>query len=155
MTDPTPFTNPQETAPAAPEAQPAQESKEDALRARIAELESAQQLGAGNQQGPNVTATNPEAPTQEPAAEVDLYADPTDPNTTAPEPGTVFYCPACGKRVAYRQQCTGNPVAPHPPVEVVDARELWNARSDEPDKTGVHTLDPDKLTAAPHTDNLG
>lgn len=119
--------------------------------------DTAQPIGeAASVDTPLTTATNPEAPTQEPEArEVDLYADPTDPSTTAPDPGTVFYCPACGKRVAYRQQCSGTPSSPHQPTEVQDAVELWDARDGEPNKQGVHELDPDKLTAAPPSPGEG
>lgn len=35
-----------------------------------------------------------------------------------------FYCPGCGKRVDYQQQCTGRPDSPHPPIEVVSTNEL-------------------------------
>jgi len=52
-----------------------------------------------------------------------------------------YYCPGCGKRVQYPQQCTGRPEAPHPPIEVVSTEELSG--------------DPEKLTAAPSTENLG
>lgn len=108
----------------------------------------AQTQQAGNQVGPNVTSTNPEAPTTEPEAEVDLYGDPF--NDPKPKPGTVFYCPACGKRVGYRQQCTGTPEQPHQPQEVVDATELWDSVGYEDSRGKVHDdqHDPDKLTAA-------
>jgi len=50
-----------------------------------------------------------------------------------------FYCPGCGRRYEYRQQCTGRPEAPHPPIEVVSTDEL----------------SVDTHTAAPDTTNLG
>jgi hypothetical protein len=50
-----------------------------------------------------------------------------------------FYCPGCGKRVQYQQQCTGKPESPHPPIEVVSTDELKG----------------DEHTAAPSTENLG
>ena len=50
-----------------------------------------------------------------------------------------FYCPGCGKRVQYQQQCTGKPESPHPPIEVVSTDELSG----------------DSHTAAPDTTNLG
>jgi hypothetical protein len=52
-----------------------------------------------------------------------------------------FYCPGCGKRVQYQQQCTGKPESPHPPIEVISTDELSG--------------DPEKHTAAPSTENLG
>ena len=143
MTDPTQPYQPQEAQEGAqaPQEQPQGQPVTDPAQAQV----------ASNQVGPQVTSTNPEAPTQEPEAEVDLYADPTDPESQAPKPGTVYYCPACGKRVAYRQQCTGSPVAPHQATEVQDARELWDARSEQPNRDGVHTLDAEKLTPAPES----
>jgi len=52
-----------------------------------------------------------------------------------------FYCPGCGLRYNYQQQCSGKPESPHPPLEVVSTDELSG--------------DPDKQTAAPSTENLG
>ena len=48
-----------------------------------------------------------------------------------------FYCPGCGRTYDYRQQCTGSPEAPHPPIEVVSTAELDG--------------DPSEFTAAPNT----
>jgi len=50
-----------------------------------------------------------------------------------------FYCPGCGRRFQYQQQCTGKPESPHPPIEVVSTDELSG----------------DNPTAAPSTENLG
>jgi hypothetical protein len=47
-----------------------------------------------------------------------------------------FYCPGCGRRFEYQQQCTGRPDSPHPPIEVVSTDELRG----------------DDHTAAPNTD---
>jgi hypothetical protein len=52
-----------------------------------------------------------------------------------------FYCPGCGKRVQYQQQCTGKPESPHPPIEVVPTDELSG--------------DSEGFTAAPSSENLG
>jgi hypothetical protein len=52
-----------------------------------------------------------------------------------------FYCPGCGKRAQYQQQCTGKPESPHPPIEVVPTDELAG--------------DPEKYTPAPSSENLG
>jgi len=53
-----------------------------------------------------------------------------------------FYCPGCGKRGNYPQQCTGpSAAAPHPSIEMVSTDELSG--------------DPEKLTPAPSTENLG
>ena len=97
---------------------------------------------------PGTGETPAETAQQQEAREVNIYADPfKDPR---PEPGTVFYCPACGKRVAYRQQCSGTPEQPHQPQEVVDAVELWDALGYE-DARGRQVEDqhdPSKLTAA-------
>lgn len=81
--------------------------------------------------------------------------DPTAPTNVEPaaDPKRVeepYYCPGCGKRVEYRQQCTGTVNAPHQPIEVVSTDEL-NSAEEKPDGT----LHPDGLTAAPNTDNLG
>jgi len=64
-----------------------------------------------------------------------------DTSTESHKEEAPFYCPGCGKRVQYQQQCTGRPDAPHPPIEVVSTDELSG--------------DASKLTAAPSTENLG
>lgn len=73
-----------------------------------------------------------------------------------PEPGTLYYCPACGARYEYRRQCFGAPAAGHPGTEVVDAVEIWDARFPEDARDPVTgrqypegALDPSRLTAAP------
>jgi hypothetical protein len=65
----------------------------------------------------------------------------TTPAKDAPKEDAPFYCPGCGKRVQYQQQCTGTPAAPHQPIEVVSTDELSG--------------DPEKFTAAPSSENLG
>ena len=52
-------------------------------------------------------------------AEGDTEVTPEDRPKDAP-----FYCPGCGRRYEYRQQCTGKPESPHPPIEVVSTDEL-------------------------------
>jgi hypothetical protein len=52
-----------------------------------------------------------------------------------------FYCPGCGKRGGYAQQCTGKPESPHPVIEMVSTDELSG--------------DPENFTKAPDTTNLG
>lgn len=80
-----------------------------------------QQPQAG--QAPSQAPQAPQAPEQAP-----------QPEKVAEEP---YYCPACGQRVEYRQQCTGQDAAsPHPPTEVVSTDEL-------------NAGDPAQHTAAP------
>lgn len=52
-----------------------------------------------------------------------------------------YYCPGCGIRGQYPQKCEGKPEAPHPPIEMVSTAELSG--------------DPDQITRAPSTENLG
>jgi len=89
-------------------------------------------------------------PSPRKTTETDTPADDTSAaaaTDTAPEPqaddsqDAPYYCPGCGMRYEYRQQCTGRPESPHPPIEVVETGELSG--------------DPENHTPAPNTDNLG
>lgn len=51
-----------------------------------------------------------------------------------------FYCPGCGRRGDYHQQCKGRGEAPHQPIEMVSTDELYDGS------------DP---TPAPNTDKVG
>lgn len=62
-----------------------------------------------------------------------------------------FYCPGCGKRVEYQQQCQGKPESPHPPMEVVSTDELYGADYNPDAKPGESGY----RTPAPSTENLG
>jgi hypothetical protein len=87
----------------------------------------------------------------------DAAAAPAAPANDIAEP---YYCPACGKRVEYRQQCRGGDgktTYGHAPVEVVSTDEIQNL----PDLSGLPAKDDadmaarrEALTAAPNTDGI-